>query len=300
MNTPVRIASFLLGLGALFSVALGVGNVAGPDPEDVEPASHDDSHGGGDHTTGGHRGDHRPSDAVPGGLQVSQDGYTFHLPRPIVTPGNRSIAFHVLGPDGQPVTAYDLQHEKQLHLIAVRRDLSGFQHVHPTLADDGTWRAQLDLTAGTWRLFADFKATGGDPLTLGADLQVAGALERPVDAPHESRRDRVDGYLVTLDGDITAGEDAELTVTITHNGREIRPEPYLGAQGHLVALREGDLAYLHVHPEGDVFHTSLPSDGRYRFFLDFKHDGVVRTAEFTVDTTPDSDAGHPNDHGHDH
>lgn len=25
-------------------------------------------------------------------------------------------------------------------------------------------------------------------------------------------------------------------------------QPYLGAYGHLVALRQGDLAYLHVHP----------------------------------------------------
>ena len=25
-------------------------------------------------------------------------------------------------------------------------------------------------------------------------------------------------------------------------------QPYLGAYGHLVALRDGDLAYLHVHP----------------------------------------------------
>ena len=30
-----------------------------------------------------------------------------------------------------------MEHEKQLHLIVVRRDFSGFQHVHPTLADDG-------------------------------------------------------------------------------------------------------------------------------------------------------------------
>ena len=33
-------------------------------------------------------------------------------------------------------------------------------------------------------------------------------------------------------------------------------QPYLAAYGHLVALREGDLAYLHVHPEGE------PGDGR--------------------------------------
>src|SRR5438477_3662407 len=33
-------------------------------------------------------------------------------------------------------------------------------------------------------------------------------------------------------------------------------QPYLGAYGHLVALRDGDLAYLHVHPDG------APGDGR--------------------------------------
>src|SRR3546814_3056298 len=52
-------------------------------------------------------------------------------------------------------------------------------------------------------------------------------------------------------------------------------QPYLGAYGHLVALREGDLAYLHVHPEGASpsgpdqlsgphvqFATSAPTPGR--------------------------------------
>lgn len=33
-------------------------------------------------------------------------------------------------------------------------------------------------------------------------------------------------------------------------------KPYVGAFGHLVALRAGDLAYLHVHPDG------APGDGR--------------------------------------
>ncbi len=72
-------------------------------------------------------------------------------------------------------------------------------------------------------------------------------------------------------------------------------QPYLAAYGHLVALREGDLAYLHVHPDGEpgdgrtkpgpgiTFHTAFPSEGSYRLYLDFKHDGVVRTAEFTVE-----------------
>jgi hypothetical protein len=161
------------------------------------------------------------------------------------------VAFTIEGPDGHPVTAYDVEHEKQLHLIATRRDFTGFQHVHPVLADDGTWRARLDLTPGDWRLFADFKATGADALTLGADLAVAGDY-RPERPPSpEARTAEVDGYTVTLEGDLTAGADARLTLSVSKDGRPVTDlEPYLGAYGHLVALREGDLAYLHVHPDG--------------------------------------------------
>ena len=63
----------------------------------------------------------------------------------------------------------------------------------------------------------------------------------------------------------------------------MRTEPYLGAGGHLVALREGDLAFLHVHPTGDGpdFEVEFPTPGRYRLFLQFKHEGRVHTAAFT-------------------
>ena len=69
---------------------------------------------------------------------------------------------------------------------------------------------------------------------------------------------------------------------ISRGGRTIRTQPYLGARGHLVALREGDLAFLHVHPaEGLGFMATFPSAGRYRLFLQFKHDGRVQTVAFT-------------------
>ena len=71
-------------------------------------------------------------------------------------------------------------------------------------------------------------------------------------------------------------------------------EPYLGARGHLVALREGDLAFLHVHPDeaGEAepgrigFGVEYPSAGRYRLFLQFKHEGVVQTVAFTREVAP--------------
>jgi hypothetical protein len=37
----------------------------------------------------------------------------------------------------------------------VRSDLTGYQHVHPDLGPDGTWRVPLTLTPDSWRLVAD-------------------------------------------------------------------------------------------------------------------------------------------------
>ena len=94
-----------------------------------------------------------------------------------------------------------------------------------------------------------------------------------------------DGYEVSLHGDIVAGEESELEFTIRRNGEVVDEIPdYLGAKGHLVALRDGDLAYLHVHPEEDrlTFETDFPSAGEYRLFLQFDHGGAIRTAPFTI------------------
>ena len=62
---------------------------------------------------------------------VSEGGYTLALRDSVAQAGrDREISFVIEGPDG-PVTAYDVEHEKRLHFIAVRRDFTGFQHVHP-------------------------------------------------------------------------------------------------------------------------------------------------------------------------
>jgi hypothetical protein len=90
---------------------------------------------------------------------------------------------------------------------------------------------------------------------------------------------------------MVAGGEASLVFDVSRNGRAVRDlEPYLGALGHLVALREGDLAFLHVHPgteEGSgpriAFRAAFPSQGRYRLFLQFAHEGRVQTAAFTVE-----------------
>ncbi len=193
---------------------------------------------------------------------VSEDGYTLRLADRTATAGPQApLRFQILGPDGAPVTGYQTEHDKDLHLIAVRRDLSHFQHVHPVLDSAGTWSVPLDLSApGEYRVFADFTPTGHDGgLVLGADLAVPGTYE-PVPLPEPAATAQVvDGYQVTLAGDLVPAQASELTLTVTKDGVPVTDlQPYLAAYGHLVALRAGDLAYLHVHPAG------APGDGSPR------------------------------------
>ena len=255
------------------------------------------------------------ADTVPGGLQVAENGYRLVLDEPRQHPDDRAtVTFTILGPDGEPLTDYATLHDKKLHFIVAKRDLSGFQHVHPTMDEHGTWTATLTLEPGQWRTFADFDPAGKDPqLTLGADLSVAGDVA-PKPLPEPSRTATVGDYTVTLDGDAKAGGDSKLTLTVAKDGQPVTDlQPYLAAYGHLVALRAGDLAYLHVHPDGEpgdgrtkpgpgiTFHAAFPSEGSYRLYLDFKHGDVVRTAEFTVEATGATDT-HDNhdDSEHEH
>ena len=178
----------------------------------------------------------------------------------------------------------------RLHLIVVRRDFVGYQHLHPALQPDGSWSVPLTLAApGVYRAFADFDVAGTKTV-LGHDLFVPGNFS-PARLPAPSSTARTDGFTVALaHAELHAGRETELHFSVTRNGRPVPSfQPYVGHRGHLVALRDGDLAYSHVHPlpEGApgeiVFHTELSTAGRYRLFLQFKIDGVVHTAPFTVE-----------------
>ncbi|GGT02378.1 hypothetical protein ACFFV7_26975 [Nonomuraea spiralis] len=295
MNTAAKLGSYVLGLAVVFGGALGAGKAVGPvgtppaaDHAAMTAQAPADGHG--EHATQQVKSD------TPGGLQVSQNGYTFTPLTTALKPGEPTdFRFAVTGPDGKPVTDYQVQHDKKLHFIVVSRDLGSFQHVHPEMAADGVWSVKVTFPeAGGYRAFADFAPTGGEALTLGADVAVAGDYQ-PKPLPETSRTATVDGYTVTLDGDLTPGRTSKLTLKVSKDGQPVTDlQPYLGAYGHLVALRAKDLAYLHVHPDGEpgdgktkpgpeiVFYAQVPSTGDYRLFLDFQHGDEVRTADFTL------------------
>ena len=292
MTAPVRVGAFFAGLLVVFAAALGVGNAAGPRPA---PAA---EHGAAGHADASHA-EAAPVAAtveLPAGLQVSEEGFTLVPETTALAVGAQDFRFRILGPDFQAVTAYTPTHERDLHLIVVRRDLTGFQHVHPALGADGAWQVALTLAdPGTYRVYADFApAPRATALVLGADLFVAGE-QRTAPLPAPAAIASVDGYDVELAGTLTPGQRSRLTLTVRRGGAPVTDlQPYLGAYGHLVALRAGDLAYLHVHPQGTptdgtttpgpavVFDVEVPSAGDYALFLDFRQGDTVRTASWTV------------------
>ena len=110
-----------------------------------------------------------------------------------------------------------------------------------------------------------------------------------------------------------AGEEAELGFQVTLERRDrSRSTTTSAPRATWSRCATADLAYLHVHPaeggheakatddehagesedehsgsepeaggEPIKFATEFPSDGRYGLFLQFKHEGKVRTAAFT-------------------
>jgi hypothetical protein len=199
----------------------------------------------------------------------------------------QQYAFRIERSPDQTVRDFQVEHTKRMHLIVVRSDLTGFQHVHPTMADDGTWRGSIRLRkGGEYRMFADFRHAG-KRRTLAADVPVEGEFKR-VRLPAPSPYARTGGGLdvVLYHHGSGAGAPAHVQFEVAEGGRPVTAElqPYLGALGHLVAIREDDLEYLHTHPDGasPAFHVQYPTAGNYRVFLQFRHRGRVHTAAFTV------------------
>ena len=306
MNAPTRLGLYGAGLAVAFATAFGVSGALVP-PSAVTAwadQSHSQAHPGGD---GMKMGSTAPVSDDLKGLSLSAHGYVLSpisAPRTTGEPGR--LSFRVETAAGAPVTSYATSHDKQLHLVVVRADGNGYRHVHPTLdRSTGTWSIPWRWdAAGTYRVYADFAATGPDAqaATLTRAVEVTGSYTPVTTTP--ARADAVDGFDVAIKGDLVAGTSSRLTISVARDGKPVTAlQPYLGAFGHLVALREGDLAYLHVHAEGaepkagqvagpDIaFAAEAPTAGRYLLYLDFQVDGQVHTAQFVLDAAPGAPAG---------
>ncbi|MBY0291266.1 MAG: heavy-metal-associated domain-containing protein [Mycobacteriaceae bacterium] len=315
MNAAGRLALYGAGLAVVFAAAFTVGGAVVPDDA---AATWSQSATSGTHS--------EAADVAAAGKEDQVSGLSLEQSRfelgPVQAPAEAGVAgelsFQVLDATGAPVSGFASSHERALHLMVVRSDGAGYQHVHPEVdAATGTWSLPWKWdAAGTYRVFADFlPAEAGDPhpVTLSRTVDVAGPF-----APETAQvkaSDSVGGFDLSVAGDLVAGESSELRVEVSRDGRPVTNlEPYLGAFGHLVALRDGDLAYLHVHAEGAdptagdtsgptiAFMAHAPTAGLYLLYLDFQVDGQVHTARFVLNAAPGDPAaaaahGETTDHG---
>ncbi len=232
------------------------------------------------------------------GLADAKDGYRFTSREATLMAGRQvRYRFSIIGPDGEPVTGFALGQTKRMHFYAIRDDLTGFQHVHPTMTADGTWTASLaPFTSGPWSMFASFipgSGTGkGKDFVLSRTVTVPGTETRSP-LPPAAGRTEVDGYTVIVEGEPMAGMAHPLTVIITKDGKPVSDlQPYLDTYAHLTAFHEGDLAFAHLHPQTRVngdrggpklsFHAALASPGDWRLFLQFQTGGKLHTAALTL------------------
>jgi hypothetical protein len=197
---------------------------------------------------------------------------------------------------------YKIEHEKRMHVIVVSSELSQFQHVHPVF-DTNTNSFKLpDFAfpiAGNYRIYTDFTVgshdgSGGHTAVQYQDVIVgAPSSAPPIPLGNPTNTASVNG--TTIDLAVKPGKsglERKLTFTLDRNGKAVSDlQKYLGALGHLVVIREGDLEYIHTHTKAtDVskqngkvdFTVDFNQPGTYKAFVQFQRDGQVMTASYVI------------------
>ncbi len=222
-------------------------------------------------------------------------------------------SFSIIDDQGNTLKDFAITHTKQMHVIVVRKDLAYFQHVHPEFdPSTGTFTLK-DLTFpadGVYRVFADFAPVDGQKDSMGMPLAVtvsedvpAGTGANYVSQPigTEENAKTFDGMTVSLitHGAMTSSAENMLMFNLNQNNKPVTDlQEYLGALGHAVVLREGNLDFIHAHPIEDVkakqngtvsFMVDFPEAGKYKVFTQFQRGGKVITTDFVVSVAQGAD-----------
>jgi hypothetical protein len=280
MNPPAKLVAFM----ALLAVVFGVSYFTGSQSQALlSPAP-----------------THNSEMVTPTG---TVEGYAMHAVEPTQEPGKDVLVeFAVTAPGGQALSELDEDAGEHMHLLAFRRDLTGYQHFTAQQGEGTSWWGLLNLTPGPWRVIVHFQSKAlNREISLATDLTVSGDY-RPEPLPPAADQDQAKGLTVdqdlakgltvTLSGDLSTSADSSSAVTVTTDGQPVTDlQPAHGTLGHAVVIRPSDLGYLHMHSTGQGsgprldFQGAVPDKGDYRLFVDFYRQDQPHLAEFTVQVT---------------
>jgi heavy metal-binding protein len=193
------------------------------------------------------------------------------------------------------VRDFEIVHEKLYHFFVVSQDLSFFEHVHPELEPDATFRLNVRFPQpGMYRVLSDFYPKGGTPqlavntlLVSGGDLESAPPKLAPDLSPQRAANAEVE--LVTEPSRPLAGRKTTMSFRVKPNQGI---EPYLGAWAHMLAADSDLIEMIHSHPirvtdhAGEYkqleFDMTFPRGGTYRVWVQSQRSGVVNTVAFNI------------------
>ena len=233
------------------------------------------------------------------------------VPRAVRAGEKIELRFRISHPGtGAPVTKLEIVHEMPFHLFVVSRDLAHFAHIHPMPQDDGSFAVETVLPeAGSYALYADFFPADGTPQVIERDLATSDAPSAgppPLSAAPRVENGRVDESAGGLRAEVrvdpprpVAGRTAVLDFRLVdaEDGRPVSDlEPYLGAWGHAVALREDGSDFAHLHASAAVrssrgvpsppaelrFPAYFRRPGRHRVWSEFRRREGLVTISFDL------------------
>jgi hypothetical protein len=203
------------------------------------------------------------------------------------------------------VKNFEIVHEKLLHLLIVRDDLTHFGHEHPDIGPDGAFRLRYTFPAGgDYHLFGDFAPRGGGSQVMMVKIRVQGKDAGKFDLSKAERSlvRKVEGVVVELsDGSLPIKKTTGVTFHLRDaaTGQAVTDlEPYLGAMGHLILIHQDGVTFVHSHPDerlpdvgrnGSVpFLVRFPKPGLYRGWSQFQRRGNILTSDFVVEASEGS------------
>jgi hypothetical protein len=193
------------------------------------------------------------------------------------------------------VASANLAHsnEKILHFIIFDSALKEFQHIHPEY-QGGSWTVPAVFNVdGNYFLFAEgvLAADGTDFLSSGNLTITGGGLANPTPPMlTETRSATIGNSIVTLSEEmIASASPVQLTLKYSRtDGTEPVLSDYLGSKAHAIITPSDGRTLIHGHPVQKsatelTLHTTFPSRGMYRVWIQFIDAGVLKRADLAVE-----------------
>lgn len=180
----------------------------------------------------------------------------------------------------------EVSHEKLMHLIVVSSDLKEYHHLHPEEKNKSVYSQKFDLPDNSYKVFVDIKpkdlnyAVEPIQLHVGKTHKEQHANDLVIDTDYTKTINNQAIELTTREFEVN--KEIKLNFDVKNN----KPEPYLGALGHVVILDEKGEEFIHVHPVSNdktVFETQFSKPGVYKLWAEFKFGGHVNAYPFVIE-----------------